>query len=100
MYSIISGYWPNEYSIPMIQSTEFKKVNKLKGISGDVSVPPGGWGRRNQSRGQRERGTWVGVGNGKGSLLRYCGRDRREALRVMRMHGNIQLLRIGCRGTL
>ena len=30
-----------KYRIPMIQSTEIKKVNKLKGTSKDASVPLG-----------------------------------------------------------
>jgi hypothetical protein len=30
-----------KYRIPKIQSTEFKKVNKLKGPSEDVSIPLG-----------------------------------------------------------
>ena len=41
MYSLISGYSPQKCQIPKIQSTELKKVNKLKGPSEDASVPLG-----------------------------------------------------------
>ena len=42
IYSLISGYQPKKkYRIPKIQSTELKKVNKLKGPSEDASVPLG-----------------------------------------------------------
>jgi hypothetical protein len=52
-----------KYRIPRIQSTEFKKVNKLKGPNEDTSIPLGrekkaiteGWG-------QKEGGIWVGKG--------------------------------------
>jgi hypothetical protein len=41
MYSLISGYLPKKCRIPKIQSTELKKVNKLKSSSKDASVPLG-----------------------------------------------------------
>jgi hypothetical protein len=41
MYSLINGYYPKKYRLPKIQSTELKKLNKLKGPSDDASAPLG-----------------------------------------------------------
>lgn len=48
-------------------------------------------GRRKQTRGQREEGTWVGEGRGrgKGEHDQVWG-NRREALRACRMNGKRQ----------
>ena len=50
---------PQKYRIPKIQSTEFKKVNKLKGSSEDTSVP---LGREKKATIRWEGGNWEGKG--------------------------------------
>jgi hypothetical protein len=53
-------------------------------------------GKKNNQRRQREGGTWVGSerarGRGEGPGM---GKTLREAQRVRRMNGNIQLLMVG-----
>jgi hypothetical protein len=61
----------NPYRIHKIQSTEFKRLNKLKCSSEDASVPLGrnkkGITRREGGReGWREGGTWEGMWKGWG----------------------------------
>ena len=41
IYSAISKYYPPNYRILRIQSTELKKVNKLKGPREDALIPLG-----------------------------------------------------------
>jgi len=41
MFSLISGYYQKMCGITKIQSTELKKLNKLKGPSEDTSVSLG-----------------------------------------------------------
>ena len=48
------------YRIPRIQSTELKKVNKLKGPSEDASIPLGREKKATIAVGEREGETWVG----------------------------------------
>jgi hypothetical protein len=38
MYSLINGYWPKNYRLPRIKSTELKKVNELKTPSEYASI--------------------------------------------------------------
>ena len=65
---------PQKYRIPKIQSTEFKKVNKLKSPSEDASVPLGKKKKGITSwEGVRERpGRESGCGEwGWGNLIWY-----------------------------
>jgi hypothetical protein len=73
MYLLISGcYPPQKYRI-QIQSTELKKVNKLKGPSEDTSVPLGrekkaitsGEGERDLGGKVDGEGKWMGRVSGK-----------------------------------
>ena len=48
---------PKRYSIPKIQFTQLKMVNKLKDPSEDASIPRG---REKKARGEGE--TWEGMG--------------------------------------
>jgi hypothetical protein len=50
-----------KYRIPKIQSTELKKVSKLKCPSEDTSVP---LGREKKATTNREGGTWEGKWTG------------------------------------
>jgi hypothetical protein len=66
-----------KYRIPKIQSTELKKVNKLKCPSEDASVPLGrekkaitGGGKKGEP--ERER-RW---GGGEGNLIWYWVREK------------------------
>ena len=38
MYTLISGYQPEKYGIPKMQSTEVKMINKLKGPTDNASI--------------------------------------------------------------
>ena len=60
------------YRIPKIQSTEFKKVNKLRCPSENTSVP---LGREKKAITNGEGGTWEGIG-GEGNLIWYWVREK------------------------
>ena len=69
-----------EYRIPKIQSTELKKVNKLKGPSEDASVPLGremkaitGDRKRRDLGGRADR-----PGGERRNMIRYEGRSNRK----------------------
>jgi hypothetical protein len=83
------------------QSTELRKVNKLKGLSEAASISLGRETKATMGM-QREEGTWVGEGTGreKGSMVRYWRENRRETLRASRMNGNRQPQEVGGRETL
>jgi hypothetical protein len=82
MYSLISEYQPGKkrYRIPKIQSTELKKLNKLKCLSKDTSVPLGREkkaitsGEGGRSLGRKVGGMWrVGW---DGNLIWYWVREK------------------------
>jgi hypothetical protein len=78
MYSLISGYYPKKYRTPKIHSIGLKKANKQKSPSKDTE---------NNRRRQREGYGW-GRKVKHGQVL---GReDKREALRAIRMNGNLK----------
>jgi hypothetical protein len=78
IYSLINGHYPpKKFWIPKLQSTELKKVNKLKCPSEDSSVSLGRRmqsqvGREGPGRGSRWGGDW---GGGEGNLIWYCVRE-------------------------
>ena len=92
------------YRIPSIQSTEIKKVNKLKGLSEDASVPLGRekkaiTGQR-EGRGRAEGGRdigWIGDRKGKREHDQVSWENRMEALRASRMNVNRQPQEVGGR---
>ena len=93
-----------KYRIPRIQTTELKKVNKLKGPSKDASIPLGrvkkaimGW----RTGCQREGRIWEeqGTGRGRGNMIRYWG-DRIEVLKASRKNRNRKPWEVGSRGTI
>ena len=62
-----------KYRIPQIQSTELKKINRVKGPSEDVSVLLG----REKKTITRWEGTWKGEGMGRReNMIRYWGREK------------------------
>jgi hypothetical protein len=82
MYSLISGYYiQKKYRIPRIQSTELKKVNKLKGPCEDTSVP---LGKEKKAITSWERWTWEGKwtrwgwGRGEPDLVLGEGKGLKE----------------------
>jgi hypothetical protein len=100
MYSLVSVLYPNKYRISRIQSTELKKVNKLKRLSEHASVPF--WeGEESNHRRQREGGIWVGEGPGKekGEHDQILERGSNESPRASRMNGNWQTWEVGGEGT-
>ena len=66
---------PKKYRIPKIQSTELKKVNKLKCPSEKASVL---LGREKKAITNGEGGTWEGkwIGWGEGNLIWYWVREK------------------------
>ena len=86
------------YRIPRIQSTE---LNKLMGPSEDASVP---LGREKKaimsSRGRKGPGWEREQGGGRGNLIGYWRKNRREALTASRKNGNKQSREVGGEETL
>jgi hypothetical protein len=58
-----------KYRIPKMQSTELKKLNKLKRPSEDASVPSGKGGR--DLGGKMDGKAGGGAGRGEGNLILY-----------------------------
>jgi hypothetical protein len=79
------------YRIPRIQSTELKKVYKLKGPREDASIPLGRE-RKAITGGGKEVQTWweKGQGGEKRNMLGYWVGERPEALRANRKNRNRQ----------
>jgi hypothetical protein len=85
------------YRIPRIQSTELKKVSKLKGPSEDASIP---LGREKKAIIGEAGGTWMReeTGRGKGGHDQVLGRT--GALRASRKNRNRQSQEVGGVGAL
>jgi hypothetical protein len=80
--------------MPIILSTELKKVNKLKDPSKDACLKPPWEGEESSHRGQREGESLVGEGTGRGKWEhdQVLGEgNRSEALRASRKNRNRQL---------
>ena len=89
---VLTDKWllAKKYRMPMVQLTDYIKLNMKEGPSMDASFPLRRGNKIIMGSRERDECEWGwGGGRGKGCIIRLCG-DRRETQRARRMNGNLQ----------